>query len=320
MTPTPGRRDSTATPPLSFVIPAYRSERTVVGVIEEIFSEFADAEVVVVVDGSPDSVAAVVRRFQGDHPQLQVRLLELRQNRGQHFAILQGFRIASGTHVATIDDDGQNPAAEYRVLLDRLRERDLDCVYGDPDRFASSASRRWLSRVNRELSVHFMGNRQRIAISNVRVLRADLAKALTETPSPYPFIDALIFRASCHVEALPVAQRRRAAGRSTYSLARLVTLGISHTTIFSTLPLVIVAALGLLVGGLTFAAALALLAARLVGKAPAGEPVLVGLVALLFSMSFANLALLSIYVGRLYVAFNSTPRPFLRPEGGGASG
>lgn len=304
-------------PELSFVIPAYRSEKTVVGVIEEIYREFADAEVVVVVDGSPDAVAQVVRRFAAEHPQHALRLVELRQNRGQHFAILQGFRHARGGLLATIDDDGQNPPGAYHPLIARLRERDLDCVYGDTDRMAQSWRRRWLSRFNQALSVHFMGNRQRVPLSNVRVLRGDLARILTETPTPYPFIDALIFRATRHVDALPVQRRPRAAGRSTYSLAQLVMLGISHTTIFSTLPLVVVAVLGLLVGSLTFAAAILLFALRLSGASGTGQSLLVGLVSLFFSLSFANLALLSIYVGRLYVAFNSTPRPYLRRDGTG---
>lgn len=313
-------RVSRAAPWLSFVIPAYRSQATLPSVIEEILGEFPEAEVVVVVDGSPDAAADAVRTWRATHPEPAVRLFELRQNRGQHFAILQGFRHARGEIVATIDDDGQNPAAAYRRLLEHLRARDLDCVYGDTDRMAQSRRRRWLSRVNQELSVHFMGNRGRIPISNVRVLRADLARSLTETPTPYPFIDALIFRATRHVEALPVEQRPRALGRSTYSLAQLVMLGISHTTIFSTLPLVVVAGLGLLVGSLAFVAALLLFAGRLLGAASATQPLLVGLVSLLFSLSFANLALLSIYVGRLYIAFNSTPRPYLRRGGGDDTG
>ncbi len=302
-----------AVPPVSFVIPCYRSAETLSGVLHEIYGEFPDAEVIAVVDASPDNVAEVARAYGTKHPSRKLKVIELRENRGQHYAILQGFRHVTAALVATIDDDGQNPAADIRPMCEALVNDDLDCVYGYFDVQEQSAYRRMLSRGNKWLSAFFMGNDRRIPITNVRVLRADLARALVETPSPYPFIDAMIFRSTRHIGWRPAGHRPRAAGTSGYTFGKLLSLIVSHTTIYSTLPLTIaavgafaVSALGFLYGGFIVIKTIAQ------GGAPTGWPSLMVMMSGMFALLFLFMAVLSIYVGRLYVGFNLARVPYIR--------
>jgi len=66
---------------LSFVIPVYRSEQTICGVLDEIVAEFPGSEIIIVSDGSPDLVADKVRSYS-KRKKLKIRMIELKANRG----------------------------------------------------------------------------------------------------------------------------------------------------------------------------------------------------------------------------------------------
>ena len=78
---------------ISFVIPCYRSEKTIRGVVEEILElhklhEDDDYEIILVSDASPDNVWDEIVKLSHDYP--IVRGLELAKNSGQHAALIAG--------------------------------------------------------------------------------------------------------------------------------------------------------------------------------------------------------------------------------------
>ena len=119
-------------PLLSFVVPCYRSALTITAVVEEITTtmatrkaEFAH-EIVLVNDGSPDSVEQVISELCKIYP--QIVFVNLSRNFGQHSAIMAGFAQVRGEIVICLDDDGQTPANECFKLIDKVREG-YDIVY-----------------------------------------------------------------------------------------------------------------------------------------------------------------------------------------------
>jgi polyisoprenyl-phosphate glycosyltransferase len=108
---------------LSFVIPCYRSERTITRVVEKIRGTIEqrsgyEYEIVLVNDCSPDDVYSVIRELCA--ADARVRGVNLARNAGQHAAILAGFSVISGDLVIVLEDDGQSPADEVWKLIDRL--------------------------------------------------------------------------------------------------------------------------------------------------------------------------------------------------------
>ena len=80
---------------ISFVIPCYRSERTLGGVVSEVKSVLAqrpetDYEFVLVSDHSPDNVWNVIKRLHDSDP-ARIKGLELARNFGQHAALMAGY-------------------------------------------------------------------------------------------------------------------------------------------------------------------------------------------------------------------------------------
>jgi glycosyltransferase involved in cell wall biosynthesis len=234
---------------------------------------------------------------------------------GQHRATLLGFARARGSTVVTVDDDGQNPPEAALAVADALAREDLDVAYGRFETVEQSAPRRVASRANRWLSAHTMQNRTGISVSNVRAIRGDLARAMGALESPYPYVDAMIFRMATRIGEVPVAHRVRDAGTSNYTLARLVKLWVSHLTSLSVLPLKLAMVGSFGVSGLGFVVGVALMVrALLEGGAPAGWLSLFCSVTFLFSVLFAFLGIVSAYLGRMYVSLNERGLVWIRAE------
>ena len=97
---------------LSFVIPCYRSEKTIIPVLEEIQDKMRerseyDYEVITVNDYSPDHVLDVLTAYADTHSFLKV--VDLTRNFGQHAAMMAGLSYTSGDWIVFLDDDGQCP-------------------------------------------------------------------------------------------------------------------------------------------------------------------------------------------------------------------
>jgi undecaprenyl-phosphate 4-deoxy-4-formamido-L-arabinose transferase len=302
---------------VSVVIPVYRSEGYLAGTVGELTLALEKVgvgfEIILVNDGSPDGVQSVIEGLEERDP--RVRGFELGRNRGQHAATLRGFAESRGQVVVTVDDDGQNPPSAALSVLNRLLETDVDVVYGEFRTVEQSVIRRAASRANRWLTAHTLQNVKGIAVSNVRAIRGELARAMGASTSPYPYIDALVFRMTSRIAVVTVEHRARGANSSTYTLRKLVSLWVSHLTTLSVLPLkaAVVGSVGASVLG--FAGGVAMLVrALLVGGAPAGWISMFCAVTFLFSILFAFLGIISTYLGRMYVATNERELTWIRPK------
>jgi undecaprenyl-phosphate 4-deoxy-4-formamido-L-arabinose transferase len=305
-------------PLLSVVIPVYRSEACLEKTVAELMASLerrGPFEVVLVNDGSPDGVWRVIEALCAKDP--RIRGIDLGRNLGQHRATLQGFARVRGDVVVTVDDDGQNPPSAVLAVAQSLIERDLDVVYGRFQTVEQTLPRRIASDLNRRLSACTLQNSSGIAVSNVRALRGDLARALGAVESPYPYIDAMVFRMASRIGEAPVEHRPRGTGASTYTLRMLTRLWVSHLTSLSVLPLKFaiagsfgVSALGFLIG------VIELVRVLVERKAPAGWLSIFCAVTFLFSVLFAFLGIISTYLGRMYVSLNERRLSWVRSERG----
>ena len=120
---------------ISYVIPCYRSQHTVGGVVAEIAATMQtmpqyDYEVILVNDCSPDNTIGTIRSLVAADP--HVLGVDLAKNFGQHAALMAGFHKCSGDIVVCLDDDGQTPADEVGKLLERI-DAGYDVVYASYD-------------------------------------------------------------------------------------------------------------------------------------------------------------------------------------------
>ena len=222
---------------LSVVIPVYRSA----SILPELHRRITDAlssicddhEVIFVEDCGGDGSWEVIESLASTHG--NVRGIRLSRNFGQHAATICGFSHARGQWVATMDDDLEQ-APEAIPLLYRRAHEGFDLVSGI---YPARTLRPW-----RNITSTVARGRFKKAIPSLndeytsfRVIRGDIARALVQFDSPFPFVDGYLSWLTNRYSTVPVSHSKRAVGDSNYSLRKLV----AHTTnifvTFSDLPL-----------------------------------------------------------------------------------
>lgn len=116
-------------PKVSVVIPAYNHAKFIAASIDSVLQQtFADYEIIVVNDGSPDNTAEVLSSLRNRG---QVIYLE-QANSGQAAARNRGIRTAQGEYIALLDDDDCWPPNKLAWQVERLEsDPTLLLVAGD---------------------------------------------------------------------------------------------------------------------------------------------------------------------------------------------
>jgi glycosyltransferase involved in cell wall biosynthesis len=114
-------------PELSIVIPAFNEERRLPETLRRVRAYLearrADAEVIVVDDGSRDATAALVEARRGEFPGL--RLVSNGVNRGKGYSVRHGMLEARGRIVLFTDADLSAPIEEADKLLAATRDHEV---------------------------------------------------------------------------------------------------------------------------------------------------------------------------------------------------
>lgn len=301
---------------ISFVIPCYRSERTIETVVKEIRETVSaraqdfDYEVVLVNDCSPDNVWQVIQKMAAADP--KVKGICLAKNFGQHCALMAGYSQATGDYIVSLDDDGQTPASETFKLVDKLEEG-YDVVYGYYQHAAQHLFRRLGSWVNKKMAENIIGQPRSLKTTSFFIMRDFIAKEIVNYKHPFAYISGLVFRATKNLGNVQVNHRRRLEGRSGYTLAGLIGLWINGFTAFSVKPLRAATYIGLFCAIAGFAAGIFVVYQKLSHpEVPVGYSSILASLMFIGGMIMLLLGLIGEYVGRIYICMNQSPQYVIR--------
>ena len=200
---------------ISYVIPCYRSQHTVGGVVAEIAATMQtlpqyDYEVILVNDCSPDDTFGTIRSLVAADS--HVVGVDLAKNFGQHAELMAGFHKCSGDIVVCLDDDGQTPADEVGKLLAKIDEG-YDVVYASYDTKRQAGWRNLGSWVNSKMTEIMLGKPPELVVNSYFAARRFIVDEMLRYEHCYPYVIGLVLRspsasATCRCTTAPV---RRAA-------------------------------------------------------------------------------------------------------------
>ena len=300
---------------VSFVIPCYRSEQTITGVVEEIRETMGQLtgytfEIILVNDCSPDNTFGTIRQLCGKYD--NIIGVNLAKNFGQHSAIMAGLHYATGDVCVFLDDDGQTPANEVGKLLETI-EQGADVAMASYDHKMHSHFRNWGSRVN-ECMMHVMLHKPKeLFVPSYFAVKRFVADSMLQYSNSYPYLPGLLLRATKNIVNVPVHHREREVGTSGYTLKKLLGLWFNGFTAFSVVPLRIATAAGVISAFVGFLYGIYTIIRKLV------DPnILLGfssiMAAILFigGMLMIMLGLVGEYIGRIYISLNNSPQYVVR--------
>ena len=174
------------------VIPAYRAERTLPGVLRSLRASLPEARIIVVDDGSPDATATVAK----DVADWTIRLGE---NRGKGAALRTGFEEvlrADEDVVLTLDADGQHDPRYAPALVAALDG--FDVVIGERLRAGSSMPlrRRMTNAMASAAIARVAGVRLRDTQSGFRAFRRTVLERVRAQGDRYEFETDFLIRAA----------------------------------------------------------------------------------------------------------------------------
>lgn len=302
-------------PELSLVIPVYNGSRTIGPLVEQTVKIFGSTsfEIVLVNDGSEDDSEMVCAEMAKKFPQ-SVTFVHLSRNFGEHSAVLAGFTQARGRYVAVLDDDGQNPPEEVVRMLDELKRKNYDVVYGHYIEKKHSRFRNLGSRFNDRIATLMLHKPKDLYLSSFKVMNRFLVNEIIKYRGPYPYTDGLIYRVTRNIGQIPVEHRVSQSGRSRYTLRRLVRLWLNMFLNFSIKPLRISVYVGLLASVLSLFSLVAILIDKLwiTKNVTLGIPTVLGSVVFFSGIQLMILGLVGEYLGRLYLDQTGTPQYVVR--------
>ena len=296
---------------VSFVIPCYRSAKTIGAVTAEIGGAMDrlpqyDYEIVLVNDCSPDDTFAVIRALAAKDR--HIAAVDLAKNFGQHAALMCGMRKSKGDYVVCLDDDGQTPADEVGKLLEKLEEG-YDVVYAAYADKQESGLRRFGSDVNRRMTEIMLGKPRELELNSYFAARRFLVDEMLRYEHCYPYVMGLVLRSTKRICNVPVTHRAREEGRSGYTLSKLLGLWMNGFTSFSVKPLRIATYTGAFIALIGFLYALVVLIRRFtVNLAPMGWTTTTILILIIGGLNLLLLGLVGEYVGRVFMCVNATPQ------------
>jgi dolichol-phosphate mannosyltransferase len=302
---------------VSLVIPVFNEagviETTHAKIVAALDSLPYDFLIYYVDDGSADEteISLKVLAAQDD----RVRVLTLSRNFGHQAALTAGLDQAEGDIVISLDGDGQHPATMIPEMI-ALICQGYDIVQaqrieeGDGVSFKKVTSGAFYRLINK-----ISGTRIEPGAADFRALSRQALDALKSMPEYHRFLRGMIAWMGFKSVILPYHEEKRLAGKSKYSLAKMIRLASDAVFSFSLMPLYI----GLSVGGIfIFLAAAQIGYVLLLWLTGQYDKIVPGWSSLMAVMLIANgivmilLGFIGVYVGYIFQEVKRRPKYILK--------
>jgi undecaprenyl-phosphate 4-deoxy-4-formamido-L-arabinose transferase len=306
---------------ISYVIPCYRSEKTIEGVVAEIkdtmsaMADKYDYEIILVNDCSPDGTYGVIKNLaQSDN---MITGIDLARNFGQHAAVMAGLRFMDGDIVVCLDDDGQTPASEVGLLLDELINNDRDVVYAKYSNKKHSPFRNFGSWVNEKMTQFLLGKPKQLYVSSYFAARRFVVDEMIKYEKNYPYLIGLVLRTTKRISNVDIRHREREVGSSGYTLSKLLNLWMNGFTAFSVTPLRVSTISGSLLAVAGFIYGIYTVIKHFINlsrgiNVPMGYASLMSALMFVGGMILLMLGMTGEYIGRMYIGMNNAPQYVIR--------
>lgn len=304
---------------VSIVVPVFNEA----GVIEQIHARIAavvdalpyDVEIYYVDDGSSDATDAALRALAAQDA--RIHPLTLSRNFGHQAALTAGLDHAAGDVVISMDGDGQHPPEMLPQMVE-LVQQGYDVVQAQRIEEDQALSfKKVTSEVFYWLINRISGTPVQPGAADFRALSRQALDALKSMPEYHRFLRGMIGWIGYKTIILPFHEPKRVAGKSKYSLGKMLRLASDAIFSFSLMPLYI----GLSVGGVFIILALAqiiyVLALWLTGQYDKIVPGWSSLMAVLLIASGIIMILLGfigVYVGYIFQQVKGRPIYLIRKE------
>lgn len=257
------------------------------------------AEIVMVDDGSTDGTFEVMKQLHEADPRFMA--LRLSRNFGHQIAITAGLEHARGAAVIIMDADLQDPPEVVPALVERWREG-YEVVYAVRDERAGESR---FKLVTAHWFYRLLGRLSEIDIppdaGDFRLLDRQVVDAVIRMPEHHRYLRGMIAWVGYDQVGVHYVRAARFAGRTKFSVRKMVSFATDGIVSFSTVPLRLTMTLGFVMSAVSFFATVFALAARFGGfSVVPGWASIVVPMGLIGGVQLIVLGVVGQYVARIY--------------------
>ena len=234
---------------LSLVVPCYNEEGNVTRFWEETSRVFRGKvekyEIVFVDDGSRDGTLSEIEALHSAHP--EVRGISFSRNFGKEAAMLAGLKESRGDLVCLIDADLQQRPEVVLDMLGYLKEdASLDCVAAyqekrNEGKFISFLKSSFYKLINKISDVRFVNG-----ASDFRLMKRPMVEAIISLSEYHRFTKGIFGYVGFKTKFIPFTHAKREIGTTKWGLVKLFKYAFHGILAFSTAPLKIPMAAGVI--------------------------------------------------------------------------
>lgn len=308
----PGEAQSRPMKTLSIVCPVYNEEEVIETFYLELKSVLVtltgyDSTILFVVDRCPDNTLDKLKRIA--LVDSSVRVLALSARFGHQMSLLAGIDHSDADAVIMMDSDLQHPPSVIPALLEKYADG-YDVVFTYRlDAPATSAFKRISSKlfyrvINRMTEVQINES-----AADFRLISRPVARVFQQQiRERNQFLRGLFGWVGFNSTSITFTARERPAGKSKYSLLRMVRFGLDGVVSFSKAPLLLSILVGFAFAGLGLLLAIVTVFQYfLFGHLPPGWATLTVLLSVFFGIQLLFMGIMGAYVGAIFDEVKARP-------------
>jgi len=295
-------------PHISVVSPVYGCKNCLLelysrlkGTLEKITTNF---EIILVNDASPDNAWETIAELaKMDN---RVKGINLSRNFGQHYAITAGLDHCNGEWIVVMDCDLQDRPEEIINLYNKLKEG-FDVVFGRRMNRKDNLFKRYFSKYFYKIFDLLTENVSDCAISNYGIYSKQVIQNYLKLTEKIRLFPLLIKWMGFEIGFLEIEHAKRAGGKSSYNLFKLINLALNAIISQTNKPLKISIKFGFLMSFFSMFYLIYLVVRKLSLDIPMGWTSIMVSIFFIGGLIFVNLGLIGLYIGKIYDEVKNRP-------------
>lgn len=296
---------------ISIIVPCYNEEEVLeifykeIKKVEKTFTT-ATFEIIFVNDGSSDKTLEIIRKLSQNE---EVRYISFSRNFGKEAAMLAGFKASKGDYTAIMDADLQDPPELLKEMYEILETKEYDSVAtrrvtrkGEPV-IRSFFARMYYKLINKISKTEIVDGARDFRLMNRQMLNAVLE--LTEYNR---FSKGIFSWVGFKTKWLEYENIERAAGTTKWSFFKLFTYSLDSIAAFSTVPLSIASAFGILFCLISIIIIILIIIRTLIfGDPTSGWPSMVCIIFFIGGVQLLCMGIIGQYISKTYLEVKKRP-------------
>lgn len=302
-------------PVYSIVVPMFNEQASIEALYERLVAVMDSTgepwEFVMVDDGSSDRTADLIKSYAEQDQ--RVRPVLLARNFGHQIAVTAGLDHARGDAVVIIDADLQDPPEVILDLIAKWKEG-YEVVYAQREtRAGESRFKLWTAGLFYRMINRITSMQIPLDTGDFRLLDRKVVDVMNQMREKHRFLRGMSVWVGFKQVGVKYQRAARYAGKTHYTLSKMIKLAMTAITGFSFFPLQVATYLGFTAAGVSLIAIPVIIVMRLLGNHE-----FLGQASTLLSTLFLGgvqlifLGILGEYIGRIYDEVRDRPLYIVR--------